>query len=246
MDNNTIVTEPQTVAGGRGASWLIEGFAFFRQDWLSWIGLAILLIVLTVLFSVIPLANILVPVISPIIVAGLMLACRQQDQGGEIGLGIIFSGFSERPGQLALIGIAHLVAGIAIIILMAILVIIILGGLDSLSQLRIDNPELLIKHAVNLLLVTLMGMLLYMPVMMAMWFAPAIVIFQKVTAIEAMLLSFKACLLNVLPFLAYGIVALVFIILGGIPLFLGWLVLIPVLISSLYLSYKDIFAARID
>ena len=238
MDNNIIAaTGPHTVAAGRGASWLMEGFAFFRQDWLSWIGLAILLIVLTMVSSVIPVANILVPVIAPVIFAGLMLACRQQDQGGEIGLGIIFTGFSQKTGQLALIGVAHLIASVAIIILMAILMIIILGGLDALSQIQLDDPEIILKHGINILLVTLIGMLLYMPVVMAMWFAPAIVIFQELTAIEAMMLSFKACLINVLPFL-------VFIIIGGIPLFLGWLILIPILISSLYLSYKDIFAAE--
>ena len=54
-----------------------------------------------------------------------MLACRQQEQGGEISIGLVFSGFTERPGQLALIGLSYLLANFTIAILMVILIIII-------------------------------------------------------------------------------------------------------------------------
>ena len=46
---------------------------------------------------------------------------------------------------------------------------------------------------------------------------------------------------NVIPFLIYGLVGLVLTIVATIPLLLGWLVLIPMLIASIYVSYKDIF-----
>ena len=241
MDNNRIA-EPVTVSAGRGASWLFDGFTFFKRDWLAWVGLAIMLIILTMVSSAIPVVNILVPVISPIIIAGLMLACYQQDQGGEISVAVVFSGFSNRPGQLALIGVAYLVASIAIMILMIILVIIILGGLESLSELDLDDPELLLKHSINLLLAALIGLSLFVPVAMALWFAPALVVFHQMTAFEAMLLSIKGCLINVLPFLVYGVLAMVFMIIASIPLLLGWLIMIPILIASVYVSYKDIFA----
>ena len=243
MDNNRIA-EPVTVSAGRGASWLIDGFTLFKRDWLAWIGLAIMLIILTMVSSAIPVANIIAPVISPIIIAGLMLACHQQDQGGEISVAVVFSGFSNRPGQLALIGVAYLVASIAIVILMIILMIIILGGLESLSELDLDDPELLLKHAINLVLVALIGLSLYVPVAMALWFAPALVIFRQVTAFEAMQMSIKGCLLNVLPFLVYGILAMILMIIASIPLLLGWLIMLPVLIASVYVSYKDIFAGN--
>ena len=173
-----------------------------------------------------------------------LLACHQQDQGGEISVAVVFSGFSNRPGQLALIGVAYLVASIAIVILMIILMIIILGGLESLSELDLDDPELLLKHAINLLLVVLIGLSLYVPVAMALWFAPALVIFRQVTAFEAMQMSIKGCLLNVLPFLVYGVLAMILMIIASIPLLLGWLIMLPVLIASVYVSYKDIFAGN--
>jgi uncharacterized membrane protein len=53
--------------------------------------------------------------------------------------------------------------------------------------------------------------------------------------------SFVGCLRNILPFLVYSIVVLVLGIVASIPLGLGWLVLGPVLIASVYTAYRDIF-----
>ena len=61
---------------------------------------------------------------------------------------------------------------------------------------------------------------------------------DPITAIKA---SFLACLKNVLPFLVWGIVMFVFSMLATIPLLLGWLLLGPVMMASLYLSYRDAF-----
>jgi uncharacterized membrane protein len=59
--------------------------------------------------------------------------------------------------------------------------------------------------------------------------------------VEAMKESFAGCLKNIMPFLIYGLVALVFAILAAIPFGLGWLLLGPVLIGSVYASYRDIY-----
>jgi len=53
--------------------------------------------------------------------------------------------------------------------------------------------------------------------------------------------SFRACLRNIPPFLIYGLLGILFIILACIPVFLGLIVLIPVGIATVYTSYKDIF-----
>jgi uncharacterized membrane protein len=46
---------------------------------------------------------------------------------------------------------------------------------------------------------------------------------------------------NILPFLIYGLISLGFGILASIPLGLGWLVLAPVIGTSIYTSYRDIY-----
>ena len=46
---------------------------------------------------------------------------------------------------------------------------------------------------------------------------------------------------NIMPFLVYGIAGFVLSIIASIPLFLGWVIFIPVITASIYISYKDIF-----
>jgi uncharacterized membrane protein len=60
---------------------------------------------------------------------------------------------------------------------------------------------------------------------------------------EAMKNSFVACLKNIIPFLIYSVILLVLAIVASIPVMLGFLVLGPVIVGSLYASYRDIFFA---
>jgi uncharacterized membrane protein len=87
----------------------------------------------------------------------------------------------------------------------------------------------------------LVFLLLYLPLVMAIWFAPALVVLRGVAPLEAMRLSFNGCVRNIVPFLLYGVVGVGLSIVATIPLLLGWLVLGPVTIASLYTSYCDIY-----
>jgi len=82
---------------------------------------------------------------------------------------------------------------------------------------------------------------LTIPLLMALWFAPALVMLHGLGPLEAMKLSFVGCLRNMLPFLLYGLIALVLTVLAVIPVGLGLLVLGPMITASVYTAYKDIF-----
>jgi len=45
------------------------------------------------------------------------------------------------------------------------------------------------------------------------------------------------------PFLVYGVLYLVAAIVASIPFGLGWILLVPVLMLTMYVSYKDIFGS---
>jgi uncharacterized membrane protein len=55
--------------------------------------------------------------------------------------------------------------------------------------------------------------------------------------------SFYACLKNIVPFLIYGVIAVVLCLIAAIPFGLGFLVVGPVLFASIYTGYRDIFTA---
>jgi uncharacterized membrane protein len=59
--------------------------------------------------------------------------------------------------------------------------------------------------------------------------------------VAAMRESFFACFRNFIPFLVYGLVVFVLAIVAAIPFGLGYLVLIPVLLASTYVAYRQIF-----
>ena len=83
-----------------------------------------------------------------------------------------------------------------------------------------------------------------LPLVMATWFAPALIAFHDMGVAASMKASFVACMKNMLPFLFYGVIALVAGAIASAPLFLGWLVLGPVLFISVYTGYRDIYFER--
>jgi len=76
---------------------------------------------------------------------------------------------------------------------------------------------------------------------MALWFAPALVVFRNVPPLDALRLSATAVLKNTLPFLVYGAIYLVASIVASIPFGLGWIVLLPVSLITAYVSYREVF-----
>jgi uncharacterized membrane protein len=79
------------------------------------------------------------------------------------------------------------------------------------------------------------------PLYMALWFAAPLVLFHGLKPGAALKASFFGCLKNMLPFLLYSIVALVLCVVAVIPFGLGYLVLVPVLIASVYTAYREIY-----
>jgi uncharacterized membrane protein len=90
-------------------------------------------------------------------------------------------------------------------------------------------------------LAVLIYLALLVPVLMALWFAPALASLHQLGAIDALKQSFAGSLKNTVPFLVYGLVLLVLAIVATLPFGLGWLALGPVMAASIYTSYRDIY-----
>ena len=92
----------------------------------------------------------------------------------------------------------------------------------------------------------LIAMLLLIPVLMAYWFAPLLVRLHDLTALEAMKMSFMAVFRNIVPVILYAFIFIALTVLAVIPFGLGLLVVVPVMITSTYTSYLDIFNIKQD
>ena len=234
--------DPVVAPIGNGANWLLNGFDYFKKGWGAWVIITIVLVIISIVAAVIPiLGNLAFYLFWPTLMAGLMLGCSEQDKNGQLNVGHLFAGFSNNLGQLVTLGVLYILATIVLIIIMVVMVFMSVGGLEVLSQMVAGNTEAFMAHAVSFLIISLVGLGLSMPILMLFWFAPALVVLDNVNAIDAMKLSFKGCLVNVLPFLIYGLVGLVLAIIAAIPIMLGWLILFPMITASIYISYKEIY-----
>lgn len=174
-----------------------------------------------------------------------MLGCMAHKEGGSFEFQHIFAGFKEPYfKRLALLGVFYTVATLIALILLGILTFVLLGGFEFFQQIEHAQAEDISALAPDFMLLTLIAISLFTPCIMVIWFAPAVVITSEETALSAMLMSFNACLKNILPFTLFGIIVFILAILASIPLMLGHLVLLPVLSASVYVAFLDCF--RVD
>jgi uncharacterized membrane protein len=232
-DEQDFIEGGRAVPAGHGVSWLGEGWRLFKESPLIWIVNVILFLVITVAVQVVPiLGGIAGALLAPVLGAGLMIGAHALRNGEALEVGHLFAGFRQNTGALVLVGVLYLVGVIAIVIVAMLLVGVSFVGLMAGGEQALGP---------GLILAVLIAVALAIPLAMAYWFAPALVALNGLPAIEAMKMSFSGCLKNILPFLVYGLVALVAAIVATIPLALGWLVLGPVLAATMYASYRDIF-----
>src|SRR3972149_4601612 len=142
------------------------------------------------------------------------------------------------------LGLIYLLCVIAITIVALIMIFFMLGGLVFLENMQSGNPDLILQNFNRVLLVLLVALTLYLPLLMAYWFAPALVVLNDVSPIDALIMSFKGCLTNVLPFTLYGIVGLLLTVIAIIPLGLGLLILGPMIVASVYVAWSEIFNTK--
>jgi uncharacterized membrane protein len=229
----------RAVAAGRGWDWIAEGWQLFKKQAGMWIAIALLLFVIVVVLGVVPIIGPVASfILTPVFAAGVLACGREAEAGRSLEIGHLFAGFREKLGPLATVGALYLAAAVAIA-----LVVGLFTGASVFTMMSGSIESMAPAALLSILLALLIMLGLLVPVIMAVWFAPALVMFHGMPPVEAMKDSFSGCLRNVVPFLVYGVVMMVFMAIASIPFGLGWIVLGPLLCTSYYTSYKDIYPA---
>jgi uncharacterized membrane protein len=229
----------RTLDGGRGWAWISEAFSLFMQTPGLWIVMFIIYLVCSLLLGLIPLlggiANML---LYPVFGAGFMVVCRELDRGEPVEVGHLFAGFKENTTDLMVVGALAIAAFVALVVP----AVLIVGGAGVFAGIK-GNPGAFAAMGITIVLVALVVAAVSIPIYMALWFAAPLVMFHGMKPVAALKASFFGCLKNFIAFLLYGIVLLVLAVVATIPFGLGWLVLAPVLIASIYTAYRDIYCA---
>ena len=227
------------VEAGHGWSWISSGFDIFKSSIGVWIVITIILAVIFIGLNIVPIVGgLATAILWPVFAGGIMLGCRAAAEDGSIAINHIFAGFSRNTGSLVVLGVIGLAATIALMIPL----FIVMGGTFFALMKGDPNAAAAVGAmgaglAIAFLVVFGLSILIYM----ALWFAPSLVVFHDVAPMDAVRQSFRACLKNIVPFLIYGIIMFVLMIIATIPLFLGLLVLMPVGLAAIYAAYRDIF-----
>lgn len=228
---------------GHGWQWIVEAFALFRRNPLIWVVLTLGLMLIALAGSIVPVIGMyVVYLFTPLLLGGLMSACRDAQAGAEIEIGHLFAGFQHNASQLVTVGGVYLVGNVAIAGLA-----LALGGAELRAAMEAamqGTPEAIRPEAANKAsLAVLVAATLFVPLAMAVWFAPALVMLDDVPAPRALLLSMQACLANLMPFLLYGAVMLLLLLAATLVFFVGLALWMPIAVISTYTGYRDVYAS---
>ena len=173
------------------------------------------------------------------LLAGLLQVADKASKGEKIEINDMFAGFRVHSRQLVQVGVLYMV-GMLIILMVAAMI----SGGSMASGLLLGQMAGAGMAVGGMVLALLVSLVLSVPLMMGVWFAPALVLFNGMEAVDALKASFAANLKNLVPMLVYGIFVLVLAFFAALPAGLGFLVLAPVLAGSIYAQYRDLFVAH--
>jgi hypothetical protein len=250
-----------TVPAGCGWKWVLTGFALFRKNPAMWAFLVFSYIMLMQLLGMIPLlgwfaATVLIPVFS----ASFMIVSRDLDQGNRLRFALLFSGFRSNLRALLTQGGLYLVSALAILGLSAL----VDGGVLLRLMVLGEKPPAAAFEDGSLAAAAALAGTLYLPLLAAFWFAPALSAWRDLPAVQALFYSFFASTRNWRAFIAYGLALVLLGLICSFALFVLALLLrgllgdqsqnafllvvlpviltyVPTLFASFYASYRDIF-----
>jgi hypothetical protein len=242
----------RTLPARHGLLWLLAGFQLFRRNPPLLTALTFTYLLLVVIINLLPLVGpFLLPLALPALTVMLGNGCASIEQKRPMTLAVLTASLHERREAMWHLGGLHLVGSTVLVLLSVAL------GMELTIDPSMDEAkaaELLQKLAIVLAMAS--------PLLMAFWFSPLLTAWNGVPALKSVFFSFVASWRNWRAFAAYGAaVAVVGLLAPALLLVIastisGTLVnifalalrlllifvLAPVLIASVYLSYRDVFA----
>ena len=215
--------------GARGSAWLKDSYAMFRRARVAWVLLLMAYYAMLVVVDFVPfVGGLAAPLLKPVFAVGFLAAAWTQERGGVPAIRQLFQGFRAIVLALCSLGVVFVV-GMTI----AVGSTAIVDGGKLFDLIANPAPQDLDQDAVARRLAEtlsdarvqigmLVAALCAIPTLLALWWAPALVVFQDTGAITALSASLRAALANWRPIIRY--VVLVFFFGGVVPTLAGTLI----------------------
>lgn len=239
--------EIQKVAASHGMLWIKHGYRLIMRSPLQALSLAMVFMLVMMLAMLIPVGGILLALLlMPVMMAGYMRICRALEYSEKVLPRYIFTGFESRTAQLVSVG------GMLLVGMIAVSMVTVMMGGDTLATLlssyqkQPDSNALLeamLAPDSGMLTSLLTGLLLVFVLMLALQYAPMLVLFDQKSPMEALKLSMRGSLRNIIPLSVYSmLMQLLAFVVSVIPFNLGLFIFLPIALTSMYVSYRDIFS----
>jgi hypothetical protein len=244
-------------------TWVRSGFDRVQREPARWLGMTLVYLAIALVFKRIPfLGNFILVLLTPIAIAGALIAVRSPLRSGPVGAKAwlhsltaegardLFQVFRREEQGFAIVIVSIVTLGLFVLISIPELLITggsIISGLAGASLAGPLRPMMIINMAVAIALYGLLAM--------ALFYLVPLSLFGRRQAIPAVMEGFQACvrqrkalLMFIAPFLAVNFfVTFSF----GFAHWLGYLLLavvgmvsLPAFIIGLHSSYQTLFEAR--
>lgn len=238
----------QKVEAGRGIEWLKQSVALVLKNPAAFLVMALILSII----GIIPILGLLVLlIIGPALMAGMIYAYREEDQGRKAEIGMLFKAFQE-PGKIGPL-IALCIPGVIAMVLLIVFGFVLLGGAllgMGASGAAQSSAGLAASLGGGFVIFFLLCLAIVFVFYALIIFAIPRVMFDGVEPFAAMKESIAASLANIAPLFLYGIIMFVIVLVAGFilafipilgPLLLG-LALNAINGAASYIAYRDVFA----
>ena len=221
----------------RGAGWIAEAFKLFRQAPLAWIALCSAWLVITLALLLVPLVGqAMSSFLQPVFFASFAIAAYKQAAGERVLMADLFAGFRRNLRAQVNLGVLILVAVLAIVFAAGLLGLPVSGPVGESASF--DEWAESFRGKEWLLAGTILAIVL---VKSAVWFAPPLIAFHGMGAIEAIRWSIYAAIANFGAMIVYGAILFAIFFVAAVPAWLGLIVAIPVMAISSYTGYREVF-----
>jgi uncharacterized membrane protein len=226
---NQDATAIRHVDTNRGVEWVSAGFNLFMKKPGELVIAGLILFVISFAMNFVPLIGSALATMAGVVAAGAFMRASEAIENGQDPLAAAQAAAGVAP--LFILGLIAAGMGLAVGLISAAMITLAVGAafFSPFAGLGIA--------AVTWLLM----MFISIPMIMALWLAPGLVLMRGTAPLDAVRLSFMASLQNLLPFIIFYVIAAIACFLGALMMGVGLIVVYPVLLCAAYFAYKDMF-----
>jgi uncharacterized membrane protein len=241
----------RSVGAGQAFSWIGAAWRLFVHAPLIWMVNIVIYFIILFVIGLLPIVgSFITNLLYPAFAAGFLIGADRLRRAESYEVGHLFAGFQQKASPLLILGAIWVGGGLLLLALLALLVAVFVGASGFMGAMISGDAAKLETVLASMgagaiggfLLAVLLVFLGSIPLLMALWFAPALVVFHDLSPTDAIVQSFKASLKNFIPLVLCFVTFMVLAMIGAIPIFLGWLVVFPLMFATQYTCYRNVFA----